>query len=347
MFDGEDRDYNFSDEADRGDWDDKQQLGLTTPLDGEARYAGDDEYDEDEEIQPQSPRSNRELVMKKLSHEQMIKDDIEARKSYIKSLNSVTAGPHPLEVPMKLEASIRRPMTVNEEIFLGLGIGENEKDPADARALKHNSQNTYLTKLNEDLAMKEAQRKAMKEDPENFHLRGRKPVARPQAGVLDIDPNAIQFGSDEAKVNGEKKKLTREWMVKAMHEAEELKAAKKRSDFEKRFEKPAGPGFVIGADSTNSKEIKKTQQLEYRDSLASDIQAMKRGESNNGLDISFTFGGKSRDDRPSTEDRRSKVRDQKSYRELLDEQMNEVAQRKSRDRAMNNAQPRYPPPYLE
>ena len=88
MFDGEDRDYNFSDEADRGDWDDKQQLGLTTPLDGEARYAGDDEYDEDEEIQPQSPRSNRELVMKKLSHEQMIKDDIEARKSYIKSLNS-------------------------------------------------------------------------------------------------------------------------------------------------------------------------------------------------------------------------------------------------------------------
>ena len=74
---------------------------------------------------------------------------------------------------------------------------------------------------------------------------------------------------------------------------------------------------------------------------------MQRAPSAKGLDISFTFGGKSRDDRPTTSEQRSKVNAQAEYREALDTQRRQAQERADEARRLHNAAERNPPPYLE
>ena len=93
-----------------------------------------------------------------------------------------------------------------------------------------------------------------------------------------------------------------------------------------------GAEFGIGSPTDGNKTAKKQAQLAYAQQLEMDIASMAKDPSKGGLDISFTFGGKSRDDRPTTQDRRQKVAAQEAYRRELDMQMQQRSAKQAYDR---------------
>ena len=141
-------DYEFS--SDNVNIGEATDLGKTTPgtgqaglyieekdeqllVDGNATEGGpiDDNYniDNDDELESKidnemnrQPSANTLLKLKKMDHKLLIAQEIEFRKQQVRAMDRGD-GPHPLETVVKKEQTLRRPMTVNEEIFLGLGIG--------------------------------------------------------------------------------------------------------------------------------------------------------------------------------------------------------------------------------
>lgn len=291
--------------------------------------------------------ANTKFRMRKLDHESLIRKEIEERKAVVREMNSVRAEPHPLETPLRKEAMIHRPMTVNTEIFEGLGIGENEVDPLVRKQSKLQSQDHHMATLNADKARAEQLKKAMADDT-NFHLKGRKPFVRKgMTGELDMDPNAknVSFGGNENALAAEKRAMANEWMKKSLEQNQSI-AARKRAQRHLELAAPEGE-FTIGEAPVLSMEEKHKAQMLYAAQLSQDMTLQRAPSAHLGPDIGFTFGGRSRDDRPTTTDRISKEAAQADYRTMLDQQRYDMEERKAYAREANNAPETAPPPYME
>ena len=294
------------------------------------------------EVSPPPLSANTRFRMRKLDHESLIRKEIEERKAMVAAMNSVKDTPHPLETPLRKEIK-QRPMSVNTEIFEGLGIGENEIDPQELRETKLKSQAAFLSELDRDAMTSAAIREEMKD--ERYYLKNRKPIERKATGEPDIDPKTI-LGANEARLAAEKRATANEWLKKSLADADGLRERRK-AERKAELAPVEGAEFVIGSASDGSREARiKSQQL-YNAQLTQDIASMQRAPSAKGIDINFTFGGASRDDRPTTQDRRSKVNEQETYRRLLDDQIRDMEERKAEAKAMMNAPERAPPPYME
>jgi hypothetical protein len=305
-------------------------------------------YPGDAEGKDEPPMSaNTKFRMRKLDHESLIRKEIEERKAMVREMNSVRAEPHPLETPLRKEAMIHRPMTVNTEIFEGLGIGENEVDPTVRKQSKLQSQDHHLAILNADKARAEQLKKAIADDA-NFHLRGRKPFVRKgMTGELDMDPNAknVSFGGNEDALAAEKRAMANEWMKKSLEQNQGI-AARKRAQRHLELAAPEGE-FTIGEVPSLSMEEKHKAQMLYAAQLSQDMTLQRAPSAHVGLDMGFKIGGRSRDDRPTTSDRMSKEAAQADYRTLLDQQRYDMERRKADAREANNAPETAPPPYME
>lgn len=334
----------------------KDGLGATTPV-ADAGIAAqvesaqedtkEDLRDEAKETSDPPPRSaNTKFRMRKLDHESLIRKEIEERKAMVRQMNSVRAEPHPLETQLRKEIT-RRPKTVNTEIFEGLGIGEKElENPAMGREEKLKSQKAFQAELDRDAKKAGNLREAMKD--EAYYYKDRKPVSRPQPTGMDIDPSApiVSFGAAEERMAAEKRAAANEWMKKSLAEADAVRDRKK-AQRKQELAPPETGEFAIGKATDGSAQAKRLSQQLYRAQLNQDLASMQRAPSAKGLDISFTFGGKSRDDRPTTSEQRSKVNAQAEYREALDTQRRQAQERADEARRLHNAAERNPPPYLE
>lgn len=350
-------------------------LGSTTPATGQARlYPADDEklqefvdtgaqsklidsaeksspgrYAEQEEAEMKRiPTANTLLKMKKMDHKILIQQEIDARKQQVIEMDR-GEGPHPLETVVRKEVPVRRPMTVNEEIFLGLGIGENEKDPKVSAIETRKKQSAYLQGLNKDMEVKIALDKAKKED-DMFQYRDRKPIVRKTHDGVDIDLNSLSmaFGRNEKEVAEKKRAEAHKWMIKASADYDTVKA-KKREAKKAELAPPVGEAFIIGKESgkNTSLQERREAQAQYAKALEDDMALIQKDPSSAGLDINFTFGGKSRDDRATTADVRDKREKQRQYRDELDMQIDEQAQTRAYQRALDHAVPQALPPYAE
>ena len=112
---------------------------------------------------------------------------------------------------------------------------------------------------------------------------------------------------------------------------------------------PVGEAFIIGKESgkNTSLQERREAQAQYAKALEDDMALIQKDPSSAGLDINFTFGGKSRDDRATTADVRDKREKQRQYRDELDMQIDEQAQTRAYQRALDHAVPQALPPYAE
>ena len=350
-------------------------LGSTTPATGQARlYPADDEKlqeyvdtgiksrlidseemltngryaEQQQEEMKRIPTANTLLKMKKMDHKILIQQEIDARKQQVREMDR-GEGPHPLETVIRKEVPVRRPMTVNEEIFLGLGIGENEKDPKVAAIETRKKQNAYLQGLDKDMEIKVALEKAKKDD-DMFQYRDRKPITRKTYDGVDIDLDSLSmaYGRNEKELAEKKRAEANQWMMKASADFDAIKA-KKREAKKAELAAPVGEAFMIGKESQKNPSLQERRQAQaqYAKALEDDMALMKKDPSSTGLDINFTFGGKSRDDRATTADIRDKRQKQLSYKNELDVQIDEQAQMRAYQRALDHAVPQALPPYAE